>query len=111
MNTTHPLNVSYLVMGLIFLGISGTWALVVSGAVDIDWTGYLLPLTLVAAGVVGLAASAVRGLGRRRQAGDEVPGGHDTWDTGHDTWETGHDTWETGYTRVLPSDDTRGENR
>ena len=97
MNTTHPLNVSYLVLGLIFLGISGTWALVVSGAVDIDWTGYLLPLTLVAAGVVGLAASAVRGLARRRKGSDKAPGYHDDRDIED--------------TRVLPSDDTRGENR
>ena len=104
MNNTRPLNVSYLVMGLVFLGISGTWALVVSGAVDIDWTGYLLPLTLVAAGAVGLAASAVRGLGRRRQGTGEAPADHDAWDT-----------WDTEDTRVLGTDDTgadnRGENR
>ena len=31
---THPLNVSYLVVGLVFLGISGSWALRARGAVD-----------------------------------------------------------------------------
>lgn len=66
---THPLNVSYLVVGLAFLGISGAWALRqagVIGSADMEW---LLPLTLVVAGGIGLLAFAARGLGGRRTDG------------------------------------------
>ena len=63
---THPLNVSYLVIGLAFLGIAGSWALheaSVIGSAEMEW---LLPLTLVIAGGIGLAAFAARGLRRPR---------------------------------------------
>lgn len=59
---THPLNVSYLVVGLVFLGIAGTWALRSAGVVDADQLRWLLPLTLVLAGTVGLVAFAAKGL-------------------------------------------------
>jgi hypothetical protein len=57
---THPLNVSYLVIGLVFLGVAGSWGLHQIGLVDLGQFRWLLPLTLVVAGVVGLAAFAVR---------------------------------------------------
>jgi hypothetical protein len=63
---THPLNVSYLVVGLVFLGIAGSWALRTSGAVDTEDVRWLGPLVLVTAGVVGLVAFAAKGLGRNR---------------------------------------------
>jgi hypothetical protein len=63
---THPLNVSYLVIGLAFLGIAGSWALHQAGVIDGADVEWLLPLTLVVAGAVGLAAFAARGLGGRR---------------------------------------------
>ena len=62
---THPLNISYLVIGLIFLGIAGFWALRTLGVVegqDVRWLG---PLMLVAAGGIGLAGFAARSFGRR----------------------------------------------
>lgn len=64
---THPLNVSYLVVGLVFLGLAGAWGLNEIGAIDFAQMRWLLPLTLVAAGVVGLVAVAARSLGRRDQ--------------------------------------------
>jgi hypothetical protein len=64
-NLTHSLNVSYLVIGLVFLGISGSWALRESGVIELDEIRWLLPLMLVVAGVVGLIAFAAKGLGRR----------------------------------------------
>jgi hypothetical protein len=70
---THPVDVTYLVVGLVFLGIAGAWALRTADIVDTSQLGWLLPLTLVAAGVVGLAASAARGASRaRRQARDRT---------------------------------------
>jgi hypothetical protein len=68
---THPLNVSYLVIGLVFLGISGSWALRQSGVVELGEIRWLLPLTLVAAGLIGLVAFAAKGLGNRDD-GDAV---------------------------------------
>ena len=62
---THPLNVSYLVVGLAFLGISGSWVLRRTGmieAADMEW---LLPLMLVVAGGIGLVASVARGVAGR----------------------------------------------
>lgn len=70
---THPLNVSYLVVGLVFLGIAGTWAMHAAGLVDNQDTGWLLPLILVVAGVVGLVAFMAKGVSRRRQRDDELP--------------------------------------
>ena len=72
--TTRPLNVSYLVVGLVFLGIAGSWALRASGVVgaaDVQW---LLPLVLVGAGVIGLVAFTAKGLARGRDERlDEEP--------------------------------------
>ena len=83
--TARPLNVSYLVMGLVFLGIAGTWALheagVVEGA-DVEW---LVPLSLVVAGVLGLVAFATRGVRDRRTHDDAAP--YDTYEN-HDSYDT-----------------------
>lgn len=59
---THPLNVSYLVVGLVFLGISGAWGMRTADIIDNNDVGWLLPLVLVVAGAVGLAAFAAKGL-------------------------------------------------
>jgi hypothetical protein len=68
---THPLNVSYLVVGLVFLGISGSWALRTAGLIDTRDVGWLLPLVLVTAGAVGLAGFAGKGLSRRRRDAED----------------------------------------
>jgi hypothetical protein len=70
---THPLNVTYLVVGLVFLGISGSWALRTAGLVDNRGIGWLIPLLLVAAGAVGLLASTAKGLRRTRTTDDADP--------------------------------------
>ena len=75
---THPLNVSYLVLGLVFLGISGSWALHAWEVVDTAQIRWLLPLTLVVAGAIGLVAFAAKGLGGRED------GPHDTFDNRYD---------------------------
>lgn len=58
---THPLNVSYLVIGLVFLAISGSWALHEAGAIDAGDVSWLGPVALIVAGGVGLVATVVKG--------------------------------------------------
>lgn len=70
---THPLNVSYLVVGLIFLGIAGSWALRETEVIDVAEVQWLLPLTLVMAGVIGLVAFAAKGISRSKDS-DEPEG-------------------------------------
>ena len=77
---THPLNVSYLVLGLVFLGIAGAWALHAADVVDSGQVRWLLPLMLVLAGVVGLVAFAAKGLGGRRDETPTYPSYDDTTD-------------------------------
>ncbi|QWZ06867.1 hypothetical protein KRR39_15235 [Nocardioides panacis] len=80
---THPLNVSYLVVGLVFLGVSGSWALQAGGAVDSGDTHWMIPAVLLLAGVVGLVAVAAKGLSRGRSA-DDVPA-YDAYPTTYDS--------------------------
>ena len=66
---THPLSVTHLVFGLIFLSIAGSWALRQAGLIGLDDLGWLFPLTLVVAGGVGLVAAMAKGvLGRSTPA-------------------------------------------
>ncbi len=96
---THPLNVSYLVVGLAFLGIAGSWALHqagVIGAAEVEW---LLPLSLVVAGGIGLIAFMAKSFGGGRTDGTPTSTGY----TGYP--ESTGDTEPTTYL------DTEGEPR
>ena len=68
---THPLNVAYLVVGLVYLGIAGSWALHAGGVIDNSQTGWVLPLVLVLAGVIGLVAFAAGAASRRGRGVEE----------------------------------------
>jgi hypothetical protein len=81
---THPLNVSYLVVGVVFLGIAGIWALRTAGVVGTDELHWLFPLTLVAAGAVGLAAFVARGLRDDRRTPADDPADDPTGDFADD---------------------------
>lgn len=70
---THRLDVSYLVIGLVYLGIAGSWALHAAGVVDGADVEWLLPLALVLAGALGLAAFATREARGRRRGDGETP--------------------------------------
>jgi hypothetical protein len=67
----RTVRVGYLVMGLIFLGIAGIWALNASGTVDWGDSKYAFPAVLVGAGVLGLAATLAANATRRPRAHDE----------------------------------------
>jgi hypothetical protein len=70
---THSLSIGYLVVGLGFLGLAGSWALRATDVIDASDAEWLLPLVLVIAGGIGLVAYAVRGLtGRRGTPGPEA---------------------------------------
>jgi hypothetical protein len=70
---THPLNVTYLVVGLVFLGLSASWAFSEAGLIDADSSRWVLPVTLLVAGTAGLVASLAKGLGRPRRTDHEEP--------------------------------------
>ena len=65
-------SVPHLVLGLVFLGLAGLWALATSGVVSSD-DAWLLPGLLVLAGAAGLLAALVTG--RRSPDDGGVPGG------------------------------------
>lgn len=77
---THPLNVSYLVVGLVFLGLAASWALKEAGVVDLAEVRWLFPLTLVLAGVIGLVAMAAKGM-TRRDSDTTYPTNDSTYDS------------------------------
>ena len=68
-----PIKVAHLVFGIFFLGVSALWALTESG--DLTWRGtsYLVPLTLLIAGAIGLTASLVGNAADRRRSATYEP--------------------------------------
>jgi len=66
----HPLNVTNLVIGLVLLGISGVWAADRAGWIQDNH--FVLPVLLVGAGAIGLAAFAFRGALARRATDKET---------------------------------------
>ena len=70
---TRQLNIGYLVVGLIFLGISATWLLDDTGVINPEGYEWLLPAILLGAGLIGLFASLGRGL-LNRPSTTEVTG-------------------------------------
>jgi hypothetical protein len=63
---TQQLSVPHLVMGLVFLGIAGSWALHAAGVIESVEVQWMFPLILVVAGAAGLLASLTRGITRGR---------------------------------------------
>jgi hypothetical protein len=61
----HPVNIGHLVMGVAFLGLAVIWALIESGAASGSDLRWMLPVPWVAAGAVGLVATAPRLRGSR----------------------------------------------
>jgi hypothetical protein len=67
---THQTNVSSLVVGLIFLGLSGAWLLREWDVIPDDATEWILPVLLVGAGLIGLVAYAARSVWPGRDDGN-----------------------------------------
>jgi hypothetical protein len=75
-STRRPVNTTYLVVGLVFLGLAGSWVLRETGVMDRDGLHWLLPLVLVVAGAAGLLATVAKGMTRNRRSKSE----HSVWD-------------------------------
>jgi hypothetical protein len=58
--TRQQVSVPHLVMGLVFLGIAGAWALHAADVIESVQVQWAIPLILVVAGGAGLLASLVR---------------------------------------------------
>ncbi len=56
----HPVNIGHLVMGVALLGLAVIWALIESGTASASDLRWMLPVPWVAAGAVGLVATAPR---------------------------------------------------
>ena len=69
---SRGVGVPHLVMGLVFLGLAGTWLLHEVGVIESVEVQWLLPLILVVAGAAGLLASVARSLTRRPRRRAEV---------------------------------------
>jgi hypothetical protein len=67
----HAVNVTHLVMGLVFLGIAGSWALRQLGVISADGGRWMLPVILILAGGAGLVAAVAKGLSRNRKPTEE----------------------------------------
>lgn len=61
----NPLSVTYLVTGLVFLGIAGLWLAQETGAIEVEDLDLLGPLLLVVIGAAGLLAGLTRAVRRR----------------------------------------------
>jgi hypothetical protein len=68
---THPVNVVHLVFGLIFLGVTASWALQASDVVNPD-ANWFLPVVLIAAGLGGLVPVVVNAF-RRAPSVEQQP--------------------------------------
>lgn len=62
----HPVNVTHLVMGLVFLGVAGSWALRQLDVISAEDGRWVLPVILVLAGGAGLVAAVAKGLSRSK---------------------------------------------
>jgi hypothetical protein len=75
--TDRSVKIPHLVFGLLFLGVAGIWALVVTDVITEDTLPILAPAVLIVAGVIGLAASLASTRNRRhkheRQQADPEP--------------------------------------
>lgn len=57
-------DIAYLVIGLLFVALSTSWLLTDTGVLDSD-DRWVVPVALLGAGLIGLAASLAKNLGRR----------------------------------------------
>ena len=73
---SRGVGVPHLVMGLVFLGLAGSWLLHEVGVIESVQVQWLLPLILVVAGAAGLLASVARSLTRRPRRRPEAAREH-----------------------------------
>jgi cytochrome c oxidase subunit IV len=67
----HPVSVTHLVMGLVFLGIAGSWALRQLGVITAEGGRWVLPVILILAGAAGLVAAVAKGLSRNKGTAED----------------------------------------
>ena len=63
----NQVKVAHLVFGSFFIGIAFLWALTESDTISWEGTSYLVPVTLLIAGAIGLGASLIGSATDRRR--------------------------------------------
>lgn len=77
----RQVKIAHLVFGSFFLGIAGLWALTESGHLSWRGSSYLVPVTLLIAGAIGLGASVLSGISARRHQATRADDTSHTYDT------------------------------
>lgn len=81
----HPVNLTHLILGVVFLGFAGLWAAIAGDFISDADLRWLLPVPWLLAGSAGLLALTVSRLRRERATGshgDVGVVGDDSVDTG-----------------------------
>ncbi len=87
--------VGHLVTGVVFLGLAGSWALRQGGVIGDVGVGWLVPVVLVAAGVIGLLAMVAGTVRRNRPQpvpATDTPVPVEHQDAPGETTDQNHDT-------------------
>ncbi|QIX25840.1 hypothetical protein ncot_03940 [Nocardioides sp. JQ2195] len=105
----HPVNTGHLVMGLVFAGLVGIWALVIGDVVTGDDIRWLLPIPWVAGGAIGLAAATYANVRSRRTtspADHPAPATETTWMSETDDTDPTQSSTDDTETTQSSTDDT-----
>lgn len=98
----HPVNTGHLVMGLVFVGLVGIWALIAGDVVADDDIRWLLPIPWVGGGLIGLAVVTWTNVRSRRTAS---PDNHATY--GPSTGNPTESTWSSQDDDTEPTEEIR----
>lgn len=82
---THPVSVTHLVVGVVYVCLALAWALGELGVIGVGSLEWVLPATLIAAGAAGVLASMAKAVRRRSHPEDTEGGPAPAWSP---TWET-----------------------
>jgi hypothetical protein len=107
--TDRSVKVAHLVFALLFLGLVGIWAMARADVLTTERLAVLAPAVLIAAGVIGLAASLASSGNRRRRHTRPQDGALATSDRADadSPTDSGETTWDAAETDDEPTREIR----